>query len=322
MDRLPPFDALIAFDTAARLRSMTLAAKGLGLTPSAVSHRIRRLEAFMGVPLLYRHNAGLTPTPAGEALMEGLAGVMDSMAELRKLCLAAAGPHRMRVGVGAALAQNWLLRRLPNFAAAHPEISIEVVVVENEAPQQVADLDVRVLWVPVTDLRSMAVQQPLFQERVFPVCHPSLLPNGFVPGDIDVLRDLPLVHKGPAGRDTAKEWSWSTWLERLGLPQRTTESLRFTSIGPAITAALEGAGAVLARTMLVHDAIAEGRLVRLLSSELDMPSSKAHIVRWPVARRTDERVRIFVQWLCRTADETCRIEGVGALGSTFVRNTF
>lgn len=199
MNKLPPFDSLIAFDAAVRRRSMTHAAEELGLTQSAVSHRIKRLEDFMGTQLLNRHNAGLSPTPAGEAVIEGLVGLLAEFAGLRARCLSAVNPERLRIGVGAGLAQNWLLRRLPGFTANHPDVSIELVVVEHEAPEYVADFDVRVLWVPVAELRATTTQQPLVQERVFPVCHPALLPAGFVPGDASVLRDLPLIHKGPGG---------------------------------------------------------------------------------------------------------------------------
>jgi LysR family transcriptional regulator, glycine cleavage system transcriptional activator len=308
MARLPPFDCLIAFEAASRLGSMTHAAAELGLTQSAVSHRIRRLEDFMGAPLLHRHNTGLSPTLAGEALTGGLTDLLGGIAGLRGLCLAAAGPERLRVGVGAAFAQTWLLRRLPSFAASHPEYSIELEIVESEAPEQVADLDVRLLWVPAAELRASSTQRPLFQEQVFPVCHPSLLPEGFIPGDPKVLLDLPLLHKGPGGRATGAEWSWPAWLERLGLPPRPKESLRFTSIGLAIAAAQEGSGVVLARTMLVHDALAEGRLVRVLPIHERLPSSKAYVLRWLSARRTDERVKTFVEWVHRQAAETCGLQ--------------
>ncbi len=298
---LPPFDALVAFDAAARLRSMTHAAGELGLTQSAVSHRIRKLEAFMGAPLLLRQNAGLAPTPAGEALIEGLDGLLAEVAGLKARCLAAAGPERLRVGVGAALAHNWLLRRLPEFTSLHPDLSIELEIVESEAPEQVAGLDVRLLWVPTAELRATSTQRPLFQERVFPVCHPALLPPDFVLGDSSVLRELTLLHKGPPGRATSAEWSWSTWLDRLGLPPRTRESLRFAAIGPAVAAARAGAGVVLARSLLLRDALADGGLVRILPPEQDLYSTKAYVIRWPSARRECARLKIFADWLWREA---------------------
>lgn len=308
MEHLPPLNSLIAFDAVVRLGSMTQAAAELHLTQSAISHRIRRLEDFMATPLLRRSGTKLEPTPAGMALVEGLSGVLSDIAGLRSRCLAAVGPYRLRVGVGAALAEYWLVRRLPNFATRHPATTIELVVVENEAPESLADLDVRILWVPAAELRRTTTQLPLFQENVFPVCAPSLLSANFVQGDASVLSRLPLLHKGPAGRATSAEWSWSTWLERLSLPARSKESFRFASIGPAIAAALSGVGAVLARSILLHDALEDGRLVRLLPAEFDLPSSKAHVVRWPAALRNDERVKLFTAWLIEEAAATANAQ--------------
>jgi LysR family transcriptional regulator, glycine cleavage system transcriptional activator len=304
MSRLPPFDALIAFDAAVRYGSMTLAAAELGLTQSAVSHRVRRLETFMGATLLQRHNVGLLPTPAGEAILEGLTKLIDDAGALRARCQFAAAPGRLRVGIGAALADNWLVRRLPEFISLNPHSSVELVVIENQTPELMADLDVRILWVPGSELRATSTQQPLFQERVFPVCHPGLLPPNFVVGDASVLTTLPLLHKGAAGRGTSAEWSWPAWFDRLGLHPRAKEGIRFASIGPAIAAAHEGAGVVLARSMLVDDALKEGRLVRIFAPHEDMPSSKAHVVSWPSRLRNNERVKAFTSWLVKKAQET------------------
>jgi LysR family glycine cleavage system transcriptional activator len=311
--RLPPFDALLAFDAAVRLRSMTTAASELGLTQSAVSHRIRRLEAFMGASLLLRRNAGLEPTAAGQALAHDLGDVLAQLDNLRIRC-ACAGGDRLRVGVGPGLAQGWLMRRLPRFAADNPDVGIELPIVDVETPRPSSDLDVRLVWVAADELRATSTQKPLFQEGVFPVCHPSLLPPDFRPGDDpSALASLPLLHKGPAGAAASPEWSWPHWLGRFGLPPRPRESLRFASIDLALGAALEGAGAVLARTLLVHDALAEGRLVRLLSPGWDLPCYKAYLIRWPAARREDERLRRFVAWL---ADEaaTTRADSLAASG--------
>lgn len=293
---MPPFDALLAFDAARRHRSMTRAATELGVTQSAISHRVRRLEAFMGAPLLHRLSGGLEPTPAGEALAEGFERVLVGMAGLRAQCAAARPTRPLRIGVAAPLADHWLVRRLPAFAAAFPDIPVELEMVENDWARR-TDLDLRILWTPLAEARATTTQAPLFHERVFPVCHPSLIPANAALGDPLLLTRLPLLHKGPAQGGQGEEWEWSTWFSRLGLAERPRAALRFTSIGPAIAAALSGAGVVIARSMLVHDALADGRLVRLLPPACDMPSSKAHIVRWPAALRSDERVRAFARWL-------------------------
>src|SRR5262249_46965573 len=238
MSRLPPLDALIAFEATARLGGMTRAALELGITQSAVSHRLRRLEAFMGTALLARRNSGIAPTPAGELLLGRLADLSEDLNGLRAQCLAIAAPDRLRVGIGAALADNWLVRRLPDFAARHPRVTIELVVVENEAPERSANLDVRILWVPASEARASSTQRPLFPAHVFPVCHPKLLPAGFRSGDPAVLGRVPLLHKHSHGQ--GEEWSWPAWFARLKLKAKAREMLRFTSIGPAIAAAIAG----------------------------------------------------------------------------------
>lgn len=296
MRSLPPFDALVAFDSALRHRSMTLAAAELGMTQSAVSHRLRRLETYVGAPLLHRSSIGLSATPAGTALASGLAGLLDGLADLRTRCRAVAVPSGLRVGIGAALADYWLVRRLPDFAAANPGMEVELTLVESEIEPRAPDVDVQITWQSAATARASSTQRLLFQEQVFPVCHPDLLPHGKSLRDPTVLAKLPLLHKGQPGRGQGAEWSWPVWFERLGIAGRPPSGLRFGTIATALAASLQGAGVVIARSLLVHDALKEGRLVRVLPASWDMPSSKAHIVRWPAALAGDERVRRFVAW--------------------------
>jgi LysR family glycine cleavage system transcriptional activator len=305
MRTLPPFDALVAFDTALRHRSMTRAAAELGMTQSAVSHRLRRLEAFVGTPLLNRSSDGLSATPAGAELAGGLGELLDGLADLRGRCRALVTPAGLRVAVGSALADYWLVRRLPRFSRAHRKLEVELGIVENELQARAADADVQILWQPIETARSTSTQRLLFHEQVFPVCRPHLLPGGRMLRDPKGLAELPLVHKGPpGGRGQGAEWSWPVWFGRLGIEGRPPTGLRFAALGTAIAAALEGAGVVLARSLLVHDALADGRLVRVLPAKWDMPSSKAHVVRWPAALSTDRRVRTFVDWLAGEAKST------------------
>jgi LysR family glycine cleavage system transcriptional activator len=303
MRSLPPFDALIAFDTTLRHRSMSLAAAELGVTQSAISHRLRRLEAFFGTRLLRRSGSGIDATPEGAALAAGLSELLDGLADLHARCRAAVAPAALRVGVGAAFADYWLVRRLPRFAASHPGMAVELAILNGSADLPTMEVDVELRWLPVANVRTTSTQRLLFAEQVFPVCHPSLLPGRRF-GDPGVLADLPLLHKGPAGHDSGAEWSWQVWFARLGINSPPTNGLRFDSIATAIAAALQGAGVVLARSLLVHDALAEGRLFRVLPPSFDMPSSKAHVVRWPGALLGDPRVGAFVSWVIAEASLT------------------
>jgi LysR family transcriptional regulator, glycine cleavage system transcriptional activator len=297
----PPFDALVAFEAVHRLGSVTAAARDLGMTPSAVSHRLRRLEDFMGVALLVRAQGGMRPTPAGAALATGLSELLSGLGELRARCRAAVAGSALRVGVGAALADHWLVARLPRFAASHPGTPIELIVVESAAQASHLDLDVTIHWLQESEARQTPTQQLLFRENVFPVCHPRLVPSAplKMPGDI---HRLPLVHKGTADDSTTgAEWSWTTWFARLNLETSPAVALRCTNMATAMSAALQGSGVALTRSLLAGDALADGRLVRLLPASYDMPSTKVHLVRWPAALAADGRVRNFVAWLVGAA---------------------
>lgn len=309
MRTLPPFDGLTAFEAAARHRSMTLAANELRVTQSAISHRLKKLETFFGAALLNRTGAGLSPTAAGTSLLEGLGRLLDDMAALRARSRAAARPAILKIGVGAALSHYWLARRLSAFATAHPDVGVEMIMVESEAQARVADVDVQVLWLPKAIARSNSTQRLLFKEHVFPVAAPRLLPRGRSLQKVETLASLPILHKGPAGRNDGAEWSWSVWFERLGLEAHVPAGLRFDTISLTLAAALEGAGVALARSLLVHDAMAEGRLCRVLSGDWDMPSSKVHLVRWPAALTGDSRVRRFTRWI---ASEAARLSDGGS----------
>lgn len=322
MRPLPPFDALLAFDAALRLGSMTAAAAELGVTQSAVSHRLRRLEAFMGTDLLLRRRSGLAPTPAGAALAEGLGDIFDGMAALREHSRMAAHPARLRVGLGAALAQHWLVRRLPDFGRRHPGIEIELVIFTTRAQAEArgGDLDLRIHWVKPEEARNSSTQALLFREQVFPVCAPSIIKKPL--RDPARLAELPLLYKsaesGQGESKQGEEWEWSTWFQRLGIKARPKPRLRFEEIGLAIAAAMEGGGVALGRSLLVHDALRDGRLVRPLGDGWALPSSKVHMARWPAALSRDLRLRTFVDWLAVETAKTVQLEQI-APGQTKLR---
>jgi len=308
MRPLPPIDSLLAFDAALRHGSMTAAAAELGVTQSAVSHRLRRLEAFIGTPLLLRRRAGLEATPAGAALAEGLDEIFDRLAELRERSRAALPAPRLKIGMGAALAQHWLLRRLPAFHRRHPGIEIDLAIFTSKAQMAARsrDLDLSVLWVTPDEAKNTSTQRVLFREQVFPVCAPAVLKKAGLkkpPRDPAQFVTLPLLYK-VAEDGQSEEWEWSTWFRKLGIAGKPKTSLRFGDIGTALTAALEGGGVVLARSLLVHDALKDGRLVRPLGPGWQLPSGKVHLLRWPATRSNDLRLRAFVAWLTTEVERT------------------
>lgn len=297
MRRLPPFPELVAFEAVARHLSFTRAAVELCVTQSAVSHRVRRLEAHFGTQLIQRLNPGLALTQTGAALLPELVATLDVLSRLGET-----RERRLRVAAGSALCTWWLAGRLSTFMAQNPGVSVELVPIAN-ADMSIPDLDVRILWVGKGEDAPSATQAPLFHEHVFPVCSPRLLPEGRALRDSCALAGMTLLHEAAHG---AGEWTWQVWLDRLGIePQgRSGGELRFADIGLVLSAAMEGSGVALARSLLVHDALQAGRLVVPVAGVPPMVSSKKHVARWRRDRTDDPDIRAFVDWLVTEAAAT------------------
>ncbi|HEV2546632.1 MAG TPA: LysR substrate-binding domain-containing protein [Stellaceae bacterium] len=307
MSNLPPFAPLIAFDAVARHLSFTRTANELGLTQSAVSHRVKRLERHFGMPLLQRLNPGLALTAGGAAVAARLSELFDAMARLDGLAKASKAVSALRSGASASVSGWWLARRVSEFVKKNPDVTVALLPLENDEAARTRDIDLTLLWVGREEARASSTQIPLFREQVFPVASPHLVVT--TPIDPAALADLPLIHKEErqtVGRrhDAGPEWRWSTWFEQWRLPRRTSSrprDLHCGDIGTALSAAVAGIGVALGRSLLVHDAIAEGRLKPVLTDNQRLPSSKVHVLRWSPALIGDPRRARLVSWLRKAA---------------------
>jgi DNA-binding transcriptional LysR family regulator len=141
--RLPPLHALAAFEAAARLGGFAPAAAELCITPSAVSHRIRQLEAQLGEALFERSPGGVRLSEAGARHLGSVREAFDKLAQLAQGG-AAPAPARLRVGAPPTFARNLLIPRLPDFYRQWPDIEIEVAVqapLQDKPPRH--DVDIR-----------------------------------------------------------------------------------------------------------------------------------------------------------------------------------
>lgn len=301
---MPPFAALLTFEAVLRLGSMTLAADELGLTQSAVSHRMRALEGFFGIPLLERLNPGLRATEAGAQLGRELAPLLGTLAGMRHRITDPSGPRAFRLGLSTSLLTWWLSPRLPSLCGVFPDLSIEVCTWDTAAEAARTEVDLALLWLPRTGRTEEACELPFPSESVFPVVAPRLA-RTVGPG-LD-WQALPLLAKGRRGEETGREWSWATWL-RKGLGH---EAMRFRDIGSSLQAAMDGNGVALGRSLLVADALRHQRLLRLAGSGEAHACSKAQVARWRDPQdRTAERM---AAWLVSAAGQDMKAdEGMSA----------
>ena len=175
MRRIPNFVLLRAFEAAARLESFTLAAEELHLTQSAISHQVKELEAYFGVPLFHRRNRRVETTAEGRRLFDSLGRVFDVIENACSEVTLAPQAQVLAVHCAPSLAVKWLGPRLPKFMQAHTDITIRL-----SSGAEPVDLT-RLHEVDVAISYGAAIERPGLQvdalgaERIVPMCSPAML---------------------------------------------------------------------------------------------------------------------------------------------------
>ncbi len=287
----PSLDALAAFEAVARHLRFTAAAQELHVTQSAVSHRVKALEAALGVTLLWRSTREVTLTDDGAilaaAVTRGLAAIDEALAALEQR---RRGPTVV-VSCSPSFAIRWLVRRLPRFRASAPEVAVRIDAADRlEAPgRHGIDLCIRY----------GAGRYPghevtrLTHEEVFPVASPALLALRPLRKEVD-LRQHVLLHHDVMGAHPSNI-GWSEWLSSRARGVDADKGPRFSHAHMALEAALAGLGVALGRTTLVADDLAEGRLVAPLRRRV--PSELRYSLLASARSATRPDVIAFRRWL-------------------------
>lgn len=260
---LQSINTLVAFEAAARLGSFTLAAAELGVTQAAVSRQIKLLEDDLNTALFVRANRKVTLTQAGAALSGSVGSAFAQMTEMIETVRRPVLRDTVTLGTTLAFSHFWILPRLSDFRALHPEINLKIL--SDEAPIDLrrdrVDAVVRYGTPPFADGQCLASRP----DTVFPVCSPRLIDQlGLAPETAD-LGTLPLI----ASDTVSPTWlTWGTWAAAVGLGPAIgrlsdRSRLRFNHYTETIEAALNGQGVALGWSMLVANHLREGRLVRL-----------------------------------------------------------
>src|SRR5499425_1618352 len=171
--RLPPLNALKAFEAAARHESFTRAAEELCVTQGAVSHQVKALEAELGLKLFNRERQRLVITEAGRAYLVVVRDAFDRIADGTERLLQRQRGGVLTVSTSPNFAAKWLVHRLGRFAEAHPEIDLRISATMEHVDFAREDVDIAVRhgdgnWPGLNVTR-------LTSEQLFAVCSPKLL---------------------------------------------------------------------------------------------------------------------------------------------------
>ena len=298
--RLPPLNALRAFEAAARHLSFTKAAEELFVTQAAVSHQVKSLEEHLGMPLFRRFNRRLAMTDAAQSYYPALRDALDAIDQATRRLSLHDDDTTLRVSVLPSLAAKWLMPRLPEFRRRHPEVEVLISAADGLVDFGREDFHMGIRF-GAGRYPGLAITQ-LMSDSIFPVCAPKLLSGPKALRQPADLKHHTLLHDDMARRDeSSNDWEgWLTFVGITGIDPRRGPAFSHSSM--VLTAAIDGEGVALGRLSLAVDDLAAGRLVCPFGPVMEAPL--AYYAVSPLALADRPMVRLFREWLLGEAQAT------------------
>ncbi len=263
--RLPPLYPLRAFEATARKLSFTLAAAELSISQSAVSHQVRTLESYFGVPLFYRARGTIRLTAEGRRVFNACESAFNDLAQIGTDLPDSELRDTLTLSSPPLIFNWWLLPRLGEFSRIYPNIRFRFQHLICGTPVHCADADIALLW--DGGIADGFVGANMFDMKYYPVASPRLaasLPASLEP---EVLERTTLLHE-------VDHSGWARWLAQERFPEQlATSGWVFEDPGMLIEAAVAGQGIALGPFPLLDELVSAGRLVRLHQSAIESPDS-------------------------------------------------
>jgi LysR family glycine cleavage system transcriptional activator len=289
--KVPPLNALRAFEATARHLSVKNAAEELCVTPGAVSQMLKALELHLGVKLFHRVNRGVSLTDAGRDYLPPVRNAFRQIAEASRRITVSADTGLLTVSVTPFFAAAWLVPRLKEFQDAHLDIDLQVVTSSALVDFSRDSVDVAVRhglgrYPGLCSDRVVAVE-------IVPVAAPTLAARLGKPATPAELTRWPHVHD-------AERKGWHLWFEAQGIDEiGPLRGPSFDDSGLLLKAVLAGQGAGLLPAAMVSRELAEGRLVTL--ADVVVLDDFAYYLVCPQASRERPKVAAFRTWILAAA---------------------
>lgn len=286
---LPPLHALRSFHAAARFGQFREAAQALGLSESAISHQVRKLETYLGQQLFERTGNKVRLTSAGQSYFDAVEPALD---RIRTATEALSGPSsRVSLTLPNSLATLWLIPRLAQIEAALPEISLRMVPTSRVVDLRREQIDLAIRY--GCNLWPGVVAHHLMSEQTFPVCRPGLIAEGKDPASALVGRRLLL------NQNHREEWK--EWAQARGIaPPSTDDALILDGADQIMLAAAEGLGIGIGSRPIADAWLSDGRLSAPFGTADE--SGCAYYLAYPAG----VEVSVPARRLARTLMEMCK----------------
>ncbi|GJL81420.1 MAG: LysR family transcriptional regulator [marine bacterium B5-7] len=251
--RLPPLNALRAFEAGAHHLNFTRAADSLAVTPTAISHQVRQLEDWFGKPLFQRGGKQLTLTEAGSQLYPVIAEALDRINEVACRIRDSQERAALTVSVTPTFGTRWLATRLGRFWELHQDVDLRIHHSVHLVDLARDDIDLAIRW----GLGSWndCCSERLMDAVTMPLCSPKLLQGPNPLREISDLTKQVLLH------DQVRQ-EWIEWLVAAGLDDSAAR--RGPVVGDPnslVSAAIEGHGVFLGPVSMMSAEIASGALI-------------------------------------------------------------
>jgi LysR family transcriptional regulator, glycine cleavage system transcriptional activator len=292
-NRLPPLNALRAFEASARHLNFRLAAEELGVTQGAVAQHVRALEANFGIRLFERLPRSLALTVPGQGYAAQLRRAFELMTEATAALRPE--PERLTISVSPTFAAKWLLPRLPDFAKAYPEIELRILATEGLSNFQTDGVDIAVRQ-GRPPFGPGLVADLLLEQEVVAVCSPAVLSDALSRIALEAFDRFTFLN------DAHDLWpEFAERVMRRPIPT-SARQVRFSQTSLAIDAASAGQGLAVASRFLVEEDIRAGRLVQVIPDTMRAglnayvvtlrkprhPAPTAMVRKWLLKHRSDE----------------------------------
>ena len=281
----PSLSLLRAFEAAARTGSFQEAARELHLSPSAVSHAIRKLEQNLGASLFERDGRSVKLSADGTALMRHVGPAFDDLRRGMAL-VSSRGPKVLRVHSAPSFAAQWLTPRLQGFLSAHSDIEIRLSAGTDYTRFANDEFDVDIVYGRPS--QEGVIVLPMGEETVTPLCVPKLA--SLIRRPEDLLRHALIDSDN-------KKVRWHDWFALNGMTAMAPHGMRFDRSFLAILAAVNGLGIALESTRLAEREIKAGLLVPILSGKAVDLHYVGHFLVFPRLALRRQTVQMFTRWI-------------------------
>lgn len=284
---IPSFLELLAFESAARHRSVTRAAAELALTQSGVSRQIAKLEETIGAKLFERVRRSIVLTDAGALYLSDVRAMLDRLGEAGERVAGLGADKVLNLAVLPTFATRWLIPRLPNFMAlnrgAQINLSVRLAPFAFESEPFHAAIHYGDNFWPSAELHELC------GEDIIAVCKPEMF-IALQLFDLKNLAQATLLHQ------TTRPYAWETWLEAQGVGhQSPRRGPRMEQFGMIFEAAMAGLGVALVPEFLARPEIAASKLAVLRSEPYR--SEKRYWFVIPESARSNALTNSFRDWL-------------------------